>query len=230
MNSVIANGWRVYTDLFMESSVDEYIEKIKLVNKIGGRNKYSIDGKKFKHIFHGSRSLPLFHDVVNKTDYLALGFVYDSYGHLGFNRIEIRNKKAYIFIADKNYFKGKKGNVRVSIFNTCSIKYILAASFHMEDKEKFILNYDNMNRFRSGIIPYDANFVIDAEISQQTEIFKEKISFGEEFIESEMKYNRLKIHRISFDEKKCYGIIQGAEDHLFLYKIASKLGSETGKL
>ena len=100
----------------------------------------------------------------------------------------------------------------------------------MEDKEKFILNYDNMNRFRSGIIPYDANFVIDAEISQQTEIFKEKISFGEEFIESEMKYNRLKIHRISFDEKKCYGIIQGAEDHLFLYKIASKLGSETGKL
>ena len=230
MNSVIANGWRVYTDLFMESSVDEYIEKIKLVNKIGGRNKYSIDGKKFKHVFHGSRSLPLFHDVVNKTDYLALGFVYDSYGHLGFNRIEIRNHKAYIFIADKNYFKGKRGNVRVSIFNTSSIKHILAASVHMEDKEEFILNYDNTNRFRSGIIPYDANFVIDAEISQKTEIFKEKISFGEELIESDMKYNRLKIHKISFDEKKCYGIIQGGKDHLFLYKIAIKVGSETGKL
>ena len=82
MNSIIANGWQVYTDLFVDSIVDECIEKIKFVNNITGKKKYSIDGKKFKHIFHGSRSLPLFHDVVNKTDYLALGFVYDSYGKI----------------------------------------------------------------------------------------------------------------------------------------------------
>ena len=48
---------------------------------------------------------------------LHSGAKFDSYGHLGFNRIEIRNKKAYIFIADKNYFKGKGYYNKEIIYN-----------------------------------------------------------------------------------------------------------------
>jgi hypothetical protein len=230
MDSIKANGWSIYTDIFKGQNIGEYIGKIKSAENITTENECLIKPEKFKHVIHGARALPLFHDIVNKVDYLALGFVYDTYGHLGFNRIEIRNKKAYIFIADQNYFKGKKGNIKVRIFNTFSIKHILAASFHLEDKKKFIINYDKNNVFYNDIIPVSSRFVIDAEISRETEYFQEEISFGDEVIKHKMEYNRLKIHRIRFNEKKCYGIAQGGEDHLFLYKISIGLEKNREKI
>ena len=230
MEYVKANGWQVYIDFFRNTQLDEFVDKINSTNAIEVKNNFSIKNKKFKHVFHGIKSLPLFYDPLNRVNYLTLGFVYDSYGHLGFYRIEVRNNKEYIFIADKNYFKGKNGNIPVKIFNTCSVKYIIASSFHMDDKKKFILNYDNNNSFYQGIIPVNTNFIIDAEIMRDKETFQERISFGEEIINAKLDYNRLKIHRISFDEKKCSGILQGGNDHLFLYKLGNALGKIQGKI
>jgi hypothetical protein len=65
---------------------------------------------------------------------------------------------------------------------------------------------------------------------REKETFHEKISFGDEIINSKLEYNRLKIHRISFDEKKCSGILQGGNDHLFLYKLGIALGKSQGKI
>ncbi|WP_298278887.1 hypothetical protein [Ferroplasma sp.] len=230
MDYIISNGWNIETGIFTGKNPDEYVKKILEVNSKDAMYESRSVRLKFRHKFHGVKYLPLLHDSINNVDYLSLGFVYDSYGHLGFNRIEVRNRKAYIFIADKNYFSGKEGNVRVRIFNTCSVKHILAASVHMEDKIKFLMNYDNNNIYYNKIIPEDCAFIIDAEISRETESFRETISFGKEIINRTMVYNRLKIFRFSFNEKHCCGIIQGGYDHLFLYKVAVKLGTDTGKV
>ena len=230
MEHIISNGWDIETGIFTGKNPDNYIKKIMEVNSRNTLPDIRRVDLKFKHVFHGVKYLPLLHDSVNKVDYLSLGFVYDSYGHLGFNRIEIRNKKAYIFIADKNYFAGKEGNVRVRIFNTCSIKHILAASVHMEDKFKFIRNYNDDNNYYDDIIPVNSYFIIDAEISRETESFRETISFGKEVITRVMVYNRLKIFRFSFNKKLCCGITQGGDDHLFLYRVATELGTESGKV
>ncbi len=230
MEAIKAKGWCIYTDFFKGKQTNEYVDKIQSITTIKDEKEFSIRYKKFKHVFHGNGSLPLFYDSTNRVNYLALGFVYDSYGHLGFNRIEVRNNKSYIFIADKHYFYGKKGNVPVKIFNTCSIKYMLAASLHIEDKKKFILNYDSDNSFCCDIIPADANFIIDAEITRETDVFHENISFGKEIINAMLEYNILKIHRISFNEKKCSGIVQGGNDHLFLYRLTKALGQSQGKI
>ncbi|WMT52170.1 MAG: hypothetical protein RE471_04645 [Ferroplasma sp.] len=230
MDYIISNGWNIETGIFTGENPDEYVKKISEVssrNNMHGSRNVKL---KFRHKFHGVKYFPLLHDSINNVDYLSLGFVYDSYGHLGFNRIEVRNRKAYIFIADKNYFSDKEGNVRVRIFNTCSIKHILAASVHMEDKIKFLMNYDDNNIYYDRIIPEDCAFIIDAEISRVTESFMETISFGKEVIKRTMVYNRLKIFRFSFNEKRCCGIIQGGDDHLFLYKVAVKLGTDVGKV
>ncbi|WP_337860861.1 hypothetical protein [Ferroplasma sp.] len=230
MDCLESNGWKVYVDLFKDNKTKEYEAKIRSVNSIKEDNNYFIKKKKFKHSFKGLKSIPLLHDSLNNVKYLALGFVYDSYGHLGFNRIEIRNNKAYIFIADKSYFKGKAGNIKVKIFNTCSVKYIIAASIHMEDKKEFLLKYDDKNIFCCGIIPENAYFIIDAEILREKRSFVEKISFGSEIIDAKMEYNVLKIRRIQFNKKECCGIIQGGEDHQFLYKLAIALGNHMGKI
>jgi hypothetical protein len=230
MDHIISNSWDIQTGIFMGKNPEEYIKKIIEVNS---RNTVPNTGRidlKFKHTFHSVKYLPMLHDSVNRVDYLSLGFVYDSYGHLGFNRIEVRNKKAYIFIADKNYFSGKEGNIKVKIFNTCSVKHILAASVHMEDKIKFLRNYDKENTYYDRIIPQDSSFIIDAEISRERKPFMETISFGRELVSRTIFYNRLKIFRFSFNEKRCCGIIQGGNDHLFLYKIAVGLGTYPGKV
>ena len=230
MNHIISNGWDISTGIFTGKSPEEYIKKIMDVNNGNTMPDSMSANLKFIHNFHGVKYWPLFHDPVNKVDYLPLGFVYDSYGHLGFNRIEVRNKKAYIFIADKNYFSGKEGNVKVRIFNTCSVKHILAASVHMVDKLKFIKNYDDNNKYYDNIIPDASYFIIDAEISRETKSFRETLSFGKEIINRTIVYNRLKIFRFRFNKKLCCGIIQGSDDHLFLYKIAILLGTNTGKV
>jgi hypothetical protein len=230
MDSVEANGWKVNTEIFANKKIDEYIKIIGTVNNMHENNEYYIKPKKFKHSFRGTKYLPLFYDSTNNVNYLALGFVFDSYGHLGFNRIEIRNRKAYIFIADKNYFDGKIGNIKVKIFNTCSIKYIIAASVHMDDKMKFILKYDGKNTFCCGMVPENAYFVIDAEILRKKCYFNESISFGTETIKVRMGYNCLKIKRVRFDSKECCGIIQGGKDHQFLYKLGIEMGNHMEKI
>ncbi len=230
MDHIISNGWDISTGIFTGQNSEDYIKKIiEVYNKNSTANIRNV-ALKFRHTFHSIKYWPLLHDPVNKVDYLPLGFVYDSYGHLGFNRIEIRNKKAYIFIADKNYFSGKEGNVKVRIFNTCSVKHILAASVHMVDKLKFIKNYDDNNKYYDNIIPDASYFIIDAEISRETKSFRETLSFGKEIINRTIVYNRLKIFRFRFNKKLCCGIIQGSDDHLFLYKIAILLGTNTGKV
>ncbi len=219
MEIINSGGWKVYINLFKNENVDNYLRKI--VDMDYSNSNYSVKKNSFKHNFD-KKYLPLIYDNLNNACYLALGFVYDEYGHLSFNRIEKRNQNYYIYISNKKYFDNKKGKIRVKIFNTFSLKHIFAASFPVKNRE-FILNYDNNNSFIYDIIPYDTNFIIDAEILREYKTFNENISFGEEIINSNMVYNKLKIKNIKFNKRECYGIIQGGTDHRFLYNLGKEI-------
>jgi len=226
MNTINYYGWKIYINLFENHNINDYKEKIMNINY---NNNYYIRKNNFKHKFD-KKYLPLLYDNLNNVYYLALGFVYDEYKHLSFNRIEKRNNNYYIYIANKKYFENRKGNVKVKIFNTFSLKHIFAASFPFKDKNKFILNYDNNNKFIDGIIPYDSNFIINAEILREYKIFNENISFGNEIINNNMFYNKLKIKDIKFNKKVCYGIIQGGFDHRFLYNLGKEINYNVMKI
>ncbi len=230
MDYINFRKWKIKVNLFSGYNINGYSEIIENKMKINNNVHYSEKKPHFKHSSRRLNDLPLLLDNINGTKYLSAAFVYDEYGHLSFNRIEIRNNKSFIFIADKNYFKNKVGNVKVKIFNTDKIKYILAASFHMENKRNFILNYDSDNVIFNNIIPYNSYFEIDADILRETSVFKEKISFGSEIIENKMIYNALKIKRIKFNNRECFGIIQGGNDHLFLYNLGKKINENLTKI
>ncbi len=227
MQIINSNGWKIYINLFENMNSDSCIKTLEDMDY--KNNNYKIKKNNFKHSFD-KKYLPLLYDDLNNVYYLALGFVYDDYKHLSFNRIEKRNNSYYIYIADKKYFNNKKGNIKIRIFNTFSLKHIFAASFSFMDKNGFILNYDDNNSFIDGIIPYDAKFIIDAEILREYKKFNENISFGKEIINDDMLYNKLKIKNIYFNKKECYGIIQGGYDHEFLYEMGKKINYNVMKI
>ncbi|MEM0139889.1 MAG: hypothetical protein QXZ44_04675 [Ferroplasma sp.] len=230
MNYIYSNGWKIYLNIFQNMQEGKYMASIRSAVNSDNENSSLIKEPFFLHSSKRLLSLPLIDDIKNNARYLAAGFVYDEYGHLGLHRIEVRNNKSYIFIANKSYFDNKTGDIKIKIFNTPLLKYIFAASFHMENIQKFLMNYDSQNAVFNGIIPYSTSFLIDAAITRQTGTFNEELSFGSERIRRPLEYNRLEIANIKFNKKECYGIEQGGIDHIFLYKLGKALNFNNDKV
>ncbi len=225
MKTVYNNGWKINYDSLSVYSIEYFIDKLKNIERNDEKRDQVFKHKSFKYFYRSDKNLPFLHDSINNVNYLSLGFVYvEGSNNISMHRIEERNSKFYIYIADqklKTLLKERqKNNLKATIYNTSLLKYIIAGSLHLDDKLKLLLNYDDNNSFLQGIMPYDVNFIMDVIIENKLKTFHEKISFGNELIDTDMVYNELKIKSIQFNNKECYGIIQGGEDHRFLYNLS----------
>lgn len=229
MNS---NQWNIVYNIF-DHDVKYYVNKIKSIKNIN--KKPEMARIHFRHNYKGVKKIPVIHDDHNSVDYISSALV-TSHGLNGISmhRIEIRHNMAYIFIADKKLsnFLYSSGNnyIDVNIFNTFSIKYILAAALHIDDKLNFVLNYDDDNRFIDFLVPKNINFLIKARIYKETKIFTEDISFGDEPVATQMKYNKIKIFNIKYNSRRCLGIVQGGDIHKFLFDISGLYNNYQYKL
>ena len=145
MKTVYNNGWKINYDSLSAYSIEYFIDKLKNIETNNEKREQVFKQKSFKHFYRSDKDLPFLHDDINNVNYLSLGFVnVDGSNNISMHRIEKRNSKFYIYIADPK-LKGilnnqQKNSLKATVYNTSLLKYIIAGSLHIDDKLNLLLN------------------------------------------------------------------------------------------